>query len=49
MAQNFMHPWRTGSSECAKGRESKLVTLNVKRDREGGESGGTFVKRVRVC
>lgn len=38
MAQNFLHPWRTGSSECAKGRESMLVTLNaIEREERVGE------------
>lgn len=40
MVHNLMDPWRTGSSECAKGRQSMLVSLNVKHNyREGGESG----------
>ena len=40
MVHNLLDPWSTGSSECSKGRQSVLVTLNVKRNKMGRESGG---------
>lgn len=53
MVHNFLDPRGTGSSKCAKGRQSVLVTLSVKRNKMGGESGGTVVmkskQRVRAC
>lgn len=50
MVHSFLDPRSTGSSECAKGRQSVLVTLNVKRNKMGGESGGTaaMTSRQRV-
>ena len=47
MVHNFLDPRSTGSSECAKGRQSVLVTLNVKPNKMGGESGGTVVIKQR--
>lgn len=40
MVHNLLDPRSTGSSECAKGRQSVLVTLNVTRKTMAGESGG---------
>ena len=53
MVHDLLHPRSTGLSECAKGRQLVLVTLNVKRNKTGGESGGTLVMkqmpRIRAC
>lgn len=40
MVHNLLDPRGTRSSACAKGRQSVLVTLNVKLHKMGGESGG---------
>ena len=48
MVHNFLDPRSTGSSECAKGRQSVLVTLNVKRNKMGGESGGDCCNNAKT-
>jgi len=53
MVHNLLDPRSTGSSECAKGRQSVLVTLIVKCNKMGGESGWSVVikqrPKVRAC
>ena len=47
MVHNLLDPRGTGSSACAKGRQSVLVTLNVKLHKMGGESGATLIIKQR--
>ena len=48
MVHNLLDPRGTGSSACAKGRQSVLVTLNVKLHKMGGESGGDSYDKAKT-